>query len=70
MHQNMKLIASAYRKLDKPSRLCSLAFSRFLKENVFQVKTTKKKKKSFTEREEPSFMGHSDLILLNSNIQF
>lgn len=47
MHPNMKLIASAYRKLDKLSRLCSLAFSRFLKENVFPVKTTKKKK-SFT----------------------
>ena len=46
MHPNMKLIASAYRKLEKKkklSRLCSLAFSRFLKENVFPVKTTKKK---------------------------
>lgn len=45
MYPNMKLIASAYRKLHKLSRLCSLAFSRFLKENVFPVKTTKKKKK-------------------------
>lgn len=46
MHPNMKLIASVYRKLEKKkklSRLCSLAFSRFLKENVFPVKTTKKK---------------------------
>ena len=48
MHPNMKLIASVYRKLGKKkkkklSRLCSLAFSRFLKENVFPVKTTKKK---------------------------
>lgn len=47
MHPNMKLIASVYRKLKKKkkklSRLCSLAFSRFLKENVFPVKTTKKK---------------------------
>lgn len=50
MHPNMKLIASAYRKLDKLSRLCSLAFSRFLKENVFPVKTTKKKKASHKEK--------------------